>query len=102
MAVNEKHVARVPPDTDMAGVAGLPTAALAVMQALEPYVSYHVASRPFAGPQGQKILIHGGSGGLGEGESDTPIDVIDGDSDGCAGTFAIQYCKNVLHMTVVS
>ena len=84
----------------MAGVAGLPTAALAVIQALEPYVSYHAASRPFAGTQGQKILIHGGSGGLGE--PAIHLLIVEGDSDGCAGTFAIQYCKNVLHMTVVS
>ena len=81
VAVDIDLVARVSPDMESTSLASLPLVGLTVLQALHfdtlPMVSYPI---PFY--ENKKILIQGGSGGL--------------------GTFAVQYCKNVLKMYVIA
>jgi NADPH:quinone reductase-like Zn-dependent oxidoreductase len=66
VAVDEKQLALIPRHMDFTAVAGIPTVALTVLQAMDPYVKAQYAARPVEGLAGQKILIHGGSGGVGE------------------------------------
>lgn len=65
VAIDEKQLALIPRNVDMTAVAGIPTVALTVIQAMEPYLKDQRAMKS-EGVTGQKILIHGGSGGVGE------------------------------------
>jgi NADPH:quinone reductase-like Zn-dependent oxidoreductase len=55
VVVDEKQLALIPRHMDFT-----------VVQAMKPYVKAQYAARPVEGLAGQKILIHGGSGGVGE------------------------------------
>ncbi|CAM9692749.1 unnamed protein product [Discosporangium mesarthrocarpum] len=75
IAIDEKLVAPSPASIqDLAEASALPLVSLTIVQAMDPVV------RSLGDTQGKQVLIHAGAGGL--------------------GTFAIQYCKNVLGMCV--
>jgi NADPH:quinone reductase-like Zn-dependent oxidoreductase len=79
ITVNENLCAKVPTNVNAIDAAGIPLAGLTVVQALREFLQ----ENSFPGSTtGKRILIQGGSGGI--------------------GTFAIQYCKNVLGMYVIA
>jgi alcohol dehydrogenase len=80
VSIAESLLAKVPPNTNVIDAAGIPYVGLTVIQALEPFVrSQHSSTH---GTLGKKILIQEGANGI--------------------GPFAIQYCKNVLGMYVIT
>lgn len=74
-AVDEDHLAPAPKSITAVEAASLPLISLTVIQSMKAFVDYHKGNTA-----GRSVLIQAGSGGL--------------------GTFAIQYCKNVLGMKV--
>jgi alcohol dehydrogenase len=75
-AVDERLVARAPPNVPLLHAAALPMVALTVMEALEP------VARALGETRDARILVQAGSGGV--------------------GSFAVQYCARVLGMSVTA
>lgn len=78
IAVNENLCAKVPRATSIIDAAGIPLAGLTVVQALKEFIQDNNYPRSTVG---KRIFIQGAAGSI--------------------GTFAIQYCKNVLGMYVI-
>eukprot|EP00439_Symbiodinium_sp_Y106_P047625 s207_g6.t1 len=80
VVTNYTIIAHVPSKISPKEAAGLPLVGLTVVQALAPVL--RTWQRNGESSKGKKILIHAGAGGV--------------------GSFAIQYCKNVLGMHVAT
>eukprot|EP00928_Gymnodinium_smaydae_P023000 TRINITY_DN19148_c0_g1_i1.p1 TRINITY_DN19148_c0_g1~~TRINITY_DN19148_c0_g1_i1.p1 ORF type:complete len:397 (+),score=49.72 TRINITY_DN19148_c0_g1_i1:52-1242(+) len=80
IVVDASIIAKAPRETSLKNSAALPLVSLTVLHALAPVVKEW--RRKGESPQGKHILIHAGAGGV--------------------GSFAIQYCKNVLGMRVTT
>lgn len=80
ITINENLVAKVPSNVSIIDVTGIPFVGLTVVEALQEYVTKY--SQYPETTNGKKILIQGAAGGI--------------------GTFAIQYCKNVLGMYIIA
>mmetsp|Transcript_24072 Transcript_24072/g.45434 ORF Transcript_24072/g.45434 Transcript_24072/m.45434 type:complete len:398 (+) Transcript_24072:46-1239(+) len=80
VVTNYTILAHVPTTVPARDAAGLPLVGLTVVQALAPVL--RVWQRSGESSKGKKILVHAGAGGV--------------------GSFALQYCKNVLGMYVAT
>lgn len=83
--VDEKLLARAPENLSSIQCAAIPLTSLTVYQALKSYLKHmqcDAVNQNYENVRGKRILIHAGAGGV--------------------GTFAIQYCKHVLGMFVMT